>query len=168
MKIEEARENFIQLWGTLGSNWGINRTMAQVHALLMISPKALSAEEIMEALSISRGNVNMNVRELINWNLVYKELKYGDRKEYFRAEKDMWEVAIRVAQERRKREITPLRNTLIDMAKIENAKGSPEAEEFIKMVKSIDSLVAKLDKVADVVIKAEENWFFGKLIRTLK
>lgn len=168
MKIEEARENFIQLWGTLGSNWGINRTMAQVHALLMISPKALSAEEIMEALSISRGNVNMNVRELINWNLVYKELKYGDRKEYFRAEKDMWEVAIRVAQERRKREITPLRNTLIDMAKIENSKGSPEAEEFIKMVKSIDSLVAKLDKVADVVIKAEENWFFGKLIRTLK
>lgn len=168
MKIEQARERFVQLWGTLGSNWGINRTMAQVHALLLISPRALSTEEIMEELSISRGNANMNIRELINWNLIYKELKYGERKEYFRAEKDMWEVAIRVAQERRKREITPLRNTLSDMTRLEETTDSPEAEEFVKVVKSIDSLVGKLDKVADAVIKAEENWFFGKLIRSFK
>ena len=74
MEFQEGKEKFLQVWGTLGSDWGINRTMAQVHALLMISPQALSADEIMEELKISRGNSNMNIRALIDWGLVYKEL----------------------------------------------------------------------------------------------
>ena len=95
MEFNEAKAQFIQTWGKLGSEWGINRTMAQVHAILLISPKAMSAEEIMAELSISRGNANMNIRDLINWNLVHKKLVPGDRKEYFTAEKDIWEVARR-------------------------------------------------------------------------
>ena len=83
MKLIEAKSQFIQAWGTLGSKWGINRTMAQLHALLMVSPDPMTADELMEELNISRGNVNMNVRELMDWGLVEKMHKPGDRKEYF-------------------------------------------------------------------------------------
>ena len=79
MKLAEAKSQFIQAWGTLGSKWGINRTMAQLHALLMVSPDPLSAEELMEALNISRGNANMNIRDLMDWGLVEKIHKPGDR-----------------------------------------------------------------------------------------
>ena len=79
MKLKEAKEQFIHAWGTLGSNWGINKTMAQVHALLLVSPDPLSAEEIMAELNISRGNANMNLRELIEWGIVNKIHKSGER-----------------------------------------------------------------------------------------
>ena len=74
MEFNEAKAQFIQTWGKLGSEWGINRTMAQVHAILLISPKPLCTEDIMEELNISRGNTNMNVRDLMNWELAYKKL----------------------------------------------------------------------------------------------
>src|SRR5688500_17675263 len=105
MKLAEAKSQFIQAWGTLGSKWGINRTMAQLHALLIVSPDPLSAEELMEALNISRGNANMNIRDLMDWGLVEKIHKPGDRKEYFSAEKDIWKVTKQVARERKKREL---------------------------------------------------------------
>ena len=82
MDWREGKERFLQAWGALGSEWGINRTMAQIHALLMIAPQALSADSVMEELTISRGNANMNLRALMDWGLVYKELRAGDRKEY--------------------------------------------------------------------------------------
>src|ERR1700760_3843546 len=99
MQLAEAKAKFIADWGRFGTNWGINRTMAQVHALLLISPDPLSAEEIMEELKISRGNVNMNVRDLIDWGLVFKELRPGERKEFFRAEKDIWKAAKQIIKE---------------------------------------------------------------------
>ena len=89
MKLTEGKEKFIQAWGTLGSSWGINRTMAQVHALLLIAPESLCAEDIMEELNISRGNANMNIRALMDWRLISKELKSEERKEFFSAEKDI-------------------------------------------------------------------------------
>ena len=110
MKLAEAKSQFIQAWGTLGSKWGINRTMAQLHALLMVSPEPLSTEDMMAELNISRGNVNMNIRDLMDWGLVEKTFKQGDRKEYFWAEKDVWKITKQVAKERKKRESrrTPL------------------------------------------------------------
>ncbi len=75
MEWQEGKDKFLQSWGTLGTSWGINRTMAQIHALMMISPNALSADEVMEELQISRGNANMNIRALMDWGLVYKELR---------------------------------------------------------------------------------------------
>ena len=89
MNLEEAKYKFIQEWGVLGSTWGINRAMAQIHAFLMLSPESKTTDEVMEALKISRGNANMNMRALIDWGLVYKEYKPGERKEYFYAEKDL-------------------------------------------------------------------------------
>src|SRR5688500_15675030 len=104
--------------------------MAQVHALLLATDKALSTDEVMEELSISRGNAHMNLRELMNWNLVYRETIPGERKEHFRAEKDIWEVAKRIARERKRREIEPLLRELSQMQNVE--EDSPEAQQFVK------------------------------------
>lgn len=168
MKLDEARRQFIQTWGTLGSEWGINRSMAQVHALLLIAPQALSTEDIMEDLNISRGNANMNVRDLISWNLVFKELVPGDRKEYFRAEKDIWEIARRIAKERKKREIEPVLNKLKELQGAEIDGKSPAGKEFKKTVGNIHDFVERMDKGVDMALRADENWFFGTLFKLMK
>ena len=166
MKLAEAKRSFIQTWARLGTEWGINRTMAQVHALLLVTDKALTTEDVMSELSISRGNANINLRELANWNLVYKELVPGDRKEYFRAEKDIWEVAKRIARERKKREIEPVLRELSQLEKIDE-KGS-EAESFVKTVGDIHELASKIDRSVETMLKADENWFFGAILKLLR
>lgn len=168
MKLDEAKEKFIQAWGTLGSSWGISRTMAQVHALLLISPDALSAEEIMEQLSISRGNANLNVRALIDWGLVQKELRPGERKEFFVAEKDIWKVFRQVAKERRKRELEPMLQALEALRDVEAAKGDREAKAFNDTVEGIYKLGTKADKTLDTMIKADENWFLGTIMKLMR
>ena len=168
MDFETAKQKFIQAWGVLGGSWGINRTMAQVHALLLISPEALCTEDIMEQLSVSRGNANMNLRELMTWNLVQKEIKAGDRKEYFKAEKDIWEVAKRIAKERKRREIQPLIATLNMLTSIDEDKRNTEAKDFLDMVNNIHTVVTKIDSAVDTLIKAEEHKFFGAIVKLLK
>lgn len=168
MKLDEAKEKFIQAWGTLGSSWGISRTMAQVHALLLISPDALSAEEIMEQLSISRGNANLNVRALIDWGLVQKELRPGERREFFVAEKDIWKVFRQVAKERRKRELEPMLHALEALREVENTGSDRHAKAFSDTVDGIYKLGTKADKTLDTMIKADENWFLGTIMKLMR
>jgi DNA-binding transcriptional regulator GbsR (MarR family) len=168
MKFEEGKEQFLQTWGKLASEWGINRTMAQIHALLLISPDPLSADEIMEELSISRGNVNMNVRELIDWDLVSKILVPGERKEFFAAEKDIWEIAKRVARERKKREIEPVVKTLSQLAQIEGDKKDRKVKEFSDKMKELNEFVTKMDKSVNTMLSADESWFFGTIIKMIR
>jgi DNA-binding transcriptional regulator GbsR (MarR family) len=167
MELEQAKNQFINLWGNFGSQWGINRSMAQVHAILLTSPHAMSTEEIMEKLQISRGNTNMNVRELINWNLVYKESVLGERREFFRAEKDMWEVAKRIVRERKRREIEPLMQHLGEMKTVES-DNLAEKQDFENTIESIDRLVNKLDSMSNALMKADEHAFFGKILNLFK
>ena len=115
MDLNQQKEKFYQAWGSLGSNWGINKTMAQIHALLLATEKALSTEDIMQQLKISRGNTNMNLRALMDWGLVHKELVSGERREYFVAEKDIWKVSRLIARERRKRELEPVLKILDEL-----------------------------------------------------
>jgi DNA-binding transcriptional regulator GbsR (MarR family) len=96
MKFKEAKSKFVQTWGALGSQWGINKTMAQIHALLMVSNEPVSMEDIMSELHISRGNASMNLRALMDWGIVYKEFKPGERREFFIAEKDLDELAVKI------------------------------------------------------------------------
>jgi DNA-binding transcriptional regulator GbsR (MarR family) len=103
MKYSEARNQMIQTWGQLSSQWGINRTMGQIHALLMISPEALTSDQIIAELGISRGNVSMNLRSLMEWGVVHKVYVPGDRKEYYTSEKDAWKMALQIARERKRR-----------------------------------------------------------------
>lgn len=168
MTLQTSKDNFIQLWGALGSSWGINRTMAQIHALLLITPEALSTEDVMAQLAVSRGNANMNLRELMSWNLVQKELKPGDRKEYFKAEKDIWEVAKRIAQERKRREIQPLVASLQVLTDIDEDKRQTDVKAYIDMVSSIQQVVTKMDSAVDTLIKADEHKFFGAVMKLLK
>ncbi len=166
MKLEEGKEKFIQSWGVIGSNWGINRTMAQIHALLLIAPESLSAEDVMEDLQISRGNANMNLRELIDWGLVYKELKPGERKEYFRAEKDMWDVVKKIIVRRKKKELEPMLKVLNELDTIEEK--TAEAEEFKKVLKDIKLFSDKADSTLDSLVKSENNWFVGTFMKMMK
>jgi DNA-binding transcriptional regulator GbsR (MarR family) len=167
MEFNEAKAQFIQTWGKLGSEWGINRTMAQVHAILLISPKAMSAEEIMAELSISRGNANMNIRDLINWNLVHKELVPGDRKEYFTAEKDIWEVARRIIKERKKREMEPVLKVINQLKTIKGDQQSAEIKEFSSMINQLNSFVGKMDKSVNLLLNENENKLFSILFKLM-
>ncbi|MBK8655909.1 MAG: MarR family transcriptional regulator [Haliscomenobacter sp.] len=166
MNVQEGKEKFLQSWGALGSSWGINRTMAQIHALLLISPKALSADDIMEELQISRGNVNMNLRALIDWGLVFKELRTGERKEYFIAEKDMWEVVKHIIIQRKKKELEPMIKVLDELA---NVQGSDEeTQQFVDVVKDIRLFSNKADATLDSLVKADSNWFVGTFMKMIK
>lgn len=166
MTLEEGKEKFIQSWGTLGSSWGINRTMAQIHALLLVSPEALSAEEIMDKLKISRGNANMNIRALIDWRLVFKELKAGERKEYFVAEKDMWEVGKNIIVQRKKRELEPMLRVLDEVSSVEEV--DQESREFAEIVREIKLFSNKADSILDTLVKSDSNWFVGTFMKMIR
>jgi DNA-binding transcriptional regulator GbsR (MarR family) len=168
MTLTESKEKFINAWGTLGTSWGINRTMAQVHALLLVSPDALSAEEIMEELTISRGNANMNIRTLIDWGLVQRELRSGERKEFFVAEKDIWTVFKQIAKERRKRELEPIFKVLENVKKVDGDKRDKKIKAFIETIEEIERFTHKADKTLETMIKADENWLIGSFMKLMK
>jgi len=108
VSLTPAQDRFIAAWGQMGSTWGISRTMAEVHALLFIVGRPLCTDDVMERLAISRGNASMSLRALVDWGIVSREHKRGDRKEYFVAEPDSWSILRAVVQERIRREIHPV------------------------------------------------------------
>jgi len=168
MKLTEAKQQFISSWGAFGTNWGINRTMAQIHALLMVSADPLTQEDVMEQLNVSRGNVNMNMRDLITWGLVDRILIPGERKEYFTAEKDTWKVATQIIKERKKRELDPMLKLLAQLEKIEGDKKDKDVKQFIDTVSGIKRFGNQADKMLDMMVKADENWFLSGLMKIFK
>src|SRR6201997_3607171 len=106
-QLAAARDEFVMQWGAIGNAWGINRTMAQIHALLIVTPRALTTDEVMEELQISRGNAHTNLRELVGWGLVRSVVRKGERKEYFESEKNVWRMFCTIARERKRREVEP-------------------------------------------------------------
>ncbi|HTI60128.1 GbsR/MarR family transcriptional regulator [Mucilaginibacter sp.] len=168
MELAEGKAKFIEAWGKLGSEWGINRTMAQVHALLLLSPEALTTEEIMDDLKISRGNANMTLRDLINWGLIEKQHRAGERKEYFFAEKDVWTIARQVAQERKRRELDPVLKVLNELSTIKGDEKDAHYKTFKKSVGDINKLAKNVDRTLTTMVKAEENWFWGSIFKIFK
>ena len=165
MELKEAKANFIQAWGTLGSSWGINRTMSQIHALLIVSNEPLSTEQIMDELMISRGNANMNIRSLMDWGLVKKQLIPGERKEFFTAGKDIAEVARQIAKERKRREIDPI---LEVMADVQNVEGDdPETQAFKKVMNDLGDFTQKVEGALDKFIRSDKNWFFKTFMKLM-
>lgn len=163
MDFEKAKDDFIDLWGQLGPNWGINKTMAQIHALLLISPSVLSTDEIMDQLKISRGNSNMNVRILIDWGLVHKSFKRGDRKEYFSAEKDMPTVAKCIIIQRRKKELEPLLKLQEKFTINSDSEENEDQAAFNSMIEDISIFANKSMELSEKLMNAEEYW----LVKTL-
>jgi DNA-binding transcriptional regulator GbsR (MarR family) len=165
MQLAEAKAKFIADWGRFGSNWGINRTMAQIHALLLISPDPLSAEDIMEELSISRGNANMNLRELIDWGLLQKVIIPGERKEFFSAEKDIWKVARQIVKERKKRELDQMIPALKELSEVEGDRKDKAVKTFTDTINNIRKFSDQADRTLDTMIKADEHWFLSSLVK---
>jgi len=167
MEFSQAKNKFIQTWGALGSQWGINKTMAQIHALLLVSPESISMEEIMDELQISRGNASMNLRALIDWGIVYKDYKSGERKEYFYAEKDLDEMAVKISQERSKREIKPALKVLKEVSSIET---TPDADQkhFVEQTQRLYDFVGQADNVLDKITEYKDNWMARMVMKFLK
>ena len=166
MEFKEAKNKFVQTWGALGSQWGINKTMAQIHALLMVSNEPVSMEDIMEELQISRGNASMNLRALIDWGIVYKEYKPGERREFFIAEKDLDELAVKIAKERSKREIKPALKVLKEVSSIESPT-SEEEKHFVDQTTKLYDFVLKADNVLDKITEYKENWLTKLLMKIM-
>ena len=165
MKYNDAKADLINFWGAIGSSWGINKTMAQIYALLLVNKTPMSIEEIMKELHISRGNASMNVRSLIDWGLAFKEVRPGERKEYFSGEKDVWQMARKVASERRKREIEPLLKKLDQVKNFENTNTEDE-KEFKKVITELPGLVDPLDSVLQKFMNTD-NKLVIKSLQTL-
>src|ERR1700719_1950857 len=105
MALSNAAREFILHWGEMGNRWGVNRTVAQVHALLYLSPEPLTAEDIAETLSVARSNVSTSLRELQNWQLVQSDSRIGDRRDFFQTSSDVWALFLTVVEQRVEREI---------------------------------------------------------------
>src|SRR6266542_3462005 len=111
-QLNTAQDLFIRRWGEMGQTWGINRTMAELHALLYITARPLSTDDVMERLNISRGNASMSLRALCDWGIVRRLHKRGERREYFESLGDVWEMFSIIAAERKRREMDPVLETI--------------------------------------------------------
>lgn len=167
MEYQEAKDKFINTWGSLGTLWGINKAMAQIQALLFISTKPLSMEEIMEELQISRGNTSMNLRQLMDWGIVTKELIPGERKDFFTTEKDVEELARIVAKERSRREIKPVVKVLKDVSSITD-DGTQKTKELIKQTAALHELTETADIMINKLVSQQQNWITKSLLKLFK
>ncbi len=161
-RLSKEKQLFINSWGSSGITWGINKTMAQIHALLLCHDNPLSTDQIMEMLNISRGNVNMNVRTLIDWALVKKEFLKGERKEFFVAEKDMFKVSRVIINERRKRELYPILETLREIKAKDISK---EDKDFKNLVDELHTFCTSVDRLSDKYLKSENTWMQKVLMK---
>jgi DNA-binding transcriptional regulator GbsR (MarR family) len=144
---DEAVDRLVEFWGEMATNWGINRTMAQIHATLYCADEPLNTDQIMERLQISRGNANMNLRSLTDWNLVTKTRRPDSRKDYYEAEKDVWYITAQIIQERERREIEPVRQQLEDCA----ALLAPESDSSASMPPADRRLQRRIENLIELV-----------------
>ena len=144
---EEVQNKFIGHWGTLGSAWGVNKTMTQIHALLMTSKEAMTTDQIMKRLSISRGNAHSNVKDLVSWGIAKQVIKPGERKDYYSAEKDSWKLLCTVARERKRREIEPALDALSEcLNECEDLEGE-ESEVFRKQLSELTEFLEMAERI---------------------
>ena len=165
LTLAEAKAQFIHIWGVSGASWGVSKTLAQVHALLLVSPAALSTEELMAQLKISRGNASMTVRELIDWGLIYKELRPSERREFFVAEKDMLQVTRCIIRARKRRELDQMKRSLDQLAALAGDAADPDYRAFHGVLTDIQQLATVSDKMLTRLMQAERSWFWDKFIK---
>ena len=128
--LTSVAQKFILHWGEMGTKWGINRTVAQIHALLFLSPKPLPADEIATTLSVARSNVSTSLRELQGWGIVHLVHVLGDRRDHFETAKDVWEIFRTVSEERKRREIDPTLRVLADC--VQELKSAPAGDGYTR------------------------------------
>ena len=153
-----ARDEFVQLWGDMASSWGINKTMSQIHALLYAESQALHTDEIMSILGISRGNANMNLRRLLDWELIHKVQFEGDRKDYFSAETDVWKIVNTIIRERQQRELAPIRarleecGSLLEGDTTQSDGLDPASQEFKERIQNYNDFLVMFERFTDALL----------------
>lgn len=162
MKLTASMEKFIIHWGEMGSRWGVNRTVAQIFALLVISEEALNAEEISTTLGVARSNVSNSIKELQMLNLVTMTHKLGDRRDHFNAIKDCWDMMLVLAAERKKREIDPTMEVLSQC--LIQAKEDQTPQYVVQQLKQMDDFMNIMNTWYDQMNKMDR----GLLIRFFK
>jgi DNA-binding transcriptional regulator GbsR (MarR family) len=164
--IDKSIEEFIRSWGTVATNWGINKTMGQIHALLLVSNEPLCADDVMLRLDISRGNAHLNLQSLLEWELVYKKAGDSDRKDYFVAEKDMWKLFSCVLKQRKQKELKPMLD-LIDESR-ELDQNCEKSKDFVALLNEMSMFSHRVDQMLDTVMKADSIWGLNTLIRMVR
>lgn len=168
MALSPIDQRFVLHWGEMGTRWGINRTVAQVHALLFLSPKPLHAEEIANTLAVARSNVSNSLRELQGWGIVRVAHVLGDRRDHFESVKDVWEIFRIVAEERKRREIDPTLRVLeecvneLKRAGAANAYTRDRLEEMLEFLRTTSALFEELVRMPAGTLKGMVRWR-GKL-----
>src|SRR3954465_1421484 len=134
-RLPAAVEQFVLRWGDLGGQWGVNRSVAQIQALLFLSEAPLTAEDIAETLGLARSNVSNSLKELLTWKLIHRVPVLGDRRDHYQAETDLWQMATKVAQGRKAREIDPMVaaiNDAVAAVDVQDSGISPEVKARLK------------------------------------
>ncbi|MEQ8821475.1 MAG: MarR family transcriptional regulator [Sumerlaeia bacterium] len=146
--LTDTQRKLILHWGEMGTKWGINRTVAQIHALLYLSPEPIHAEEIAATLQIARSNVSMSLKELQSWGIVRVEQRLGDRRDYFTTLDDIWEMFRRILAERKKREIDPTLTMLRQCAMEAQEDGdAATAEKIAPMLDFMEQMTAAYEQL---------------------
>ncbi|MEX0662674.1 MAG: hypothetical protein WEA58_14075 [Balneolaceae bacterium] len=150
----QASEQFVLLWGEMASAWGINKTMAQIHALLYAESEPLDTDTIMKQLEISRGNANMNLRNLVKWQLITKVHFKGQRKDFYTAEKDVWNIVALLINERQQREIEPIHQNLISCLELFDDKETltKEEEDFKERIQRFVEFLEMFDRFTKAML----------------
>jgi DNA-binding transcriptional regulator GbsR (MarR family) len=153
-RLQQVEDEFVELWNNMGSLWGISPTMARIHGLLYITGAALSMDDIMARLGISRGNVSMNLSKLLEWGLVRRVHKRGDRREYYESLSDVWEMFTLVASQRKRREIDPILKTLrrcreeLSPEVLGGLAEEPTTQQHARRVNDLFKFLSQMDSLA--------------------
>ncbi|MBI1917204.1 MAG: MarR family transcriptional regulator [Planctomycetes bacterium] len=162
-RLEEVEEDFVGLWRRMSALWGISPTMAEIHGLLYITGAALSMDDIMVRLNISRGNVSMNLTKLVEWGLVRPVHKRGDRRDYYESLSDVWEMFTLVATQRKRREVDPILNTLRQCKErlAPEALGAgadqPQAQDRRRRVNDLLAILSLIDSLAQRFFESQRG-----------
>jgi HTH-type transcriptional regulator, glycine betaine synthesis regulator len=161
-----AVDRFIETWGTLGGLWGINRSVARIHALLIASEEPLQLDEIAKRLGVSRGNVSMSLKELVMWGAVERTNRSGDRRDLFSAPADVWAMLFKIARERKRREFDPAVNALRELlASKESAAGTKVRGRFAELERVFGTVQKILGVLLHDDVKGKSTFeFFSDLI----
>ncbi len=153
-RVADLQERFVLHWGEMAGAWGIPRTMAQIHALLYISPEPVSVDEIMERLKISRGNASMSLRALEDWGVIQRVHFTGDRREYFRSLTDVWELFRTIVRERKRREFDPMMRSLREFLADADAQeaGAPDLRLYRERLGNLLSALEVVDEACEALL----------------
>jgi len=176
--LEESKALFVRRWGEMANYWGINRTMAEIHAMLFVSTAPVCTDDVMDALKISRGNASMNLRSLVEWGLIDRIHQRGDRKEYFLCRTDVWWMFETIVRQRRRREVEPIIETIghcreMVAARSGELKGqeAAEAKVYQGRLEEMHEFLQSVSTLVDVLLKLGPKGFsrisktIGRLLR---